>query len=329
LKDISATKEKDLVHKCFYIGFIGYPNVGKSSVINVLMKKKRVAVAQMPGKTKHYQTLFLPEEVDGHQILNKDVCLMDCPGLVFPSFTHSKADMMVNGILPIDQLREWHSSIGIITQKLPRQILEEFYAVSLPDIYSATQFLQVLALKRGFYTGRNLPDEARMAKIVLKDYVCGRLLYCNLRPDYNETEHGVVVPFNLKNDMLMQINTKEEKEKQDLIKEIPANFDDNYEKINIFVDDSERKVNLKVTGNNDFDANFFNDMSNKEMITKENQEKVIDKNMRRALKFAMKRGDISEEGYEQCVTFEDFEKIILKCQRGNTKEIVGVKKISF
>jgi len=51
--------------------------------------------------------------------------------------------------------------------------------------------------------------------------------------------------------------------------------------------------------------------------------------MRRALKFAMKRGDISEEEYEQCVTFEDFEKIILKCQRGNTKEIVGVKKISF
>jgi large subunit GTPase 1 len=42
------------------VGFIGYPNVGKSSIINVLMKTKKAAVANIPGRTKHYQTLFLP-----------------------------------------------------------------------------------------------------------------------------------------------------------------------------------------------------------------------------------------------------------------------------
>lgn len=36
------------------IGFVGYPNVGKSSVINVICQKKRVGVANMPGKTKHF-----------------------------------------------------------------------------------------------------------------------------------------------------------------------------------------------------------------------------------------------------------------------------------
>lgn len=35
------------------IGLVGYPNVGKSSIINVLCKKKRVGVAPKPGKTKH------------------------------------------------------------------------------------------------------------------------------------------------------------------------------------------------------------------------------------------------------------------------------------
>lgn len=36
------------------IGMVGYPNVGKSSVINVLCGKKRVGVAALPGKTKHF-----------------------------------------------------------------------------------------------------------------------------------------------------------------------------------------------------------------------------------------------------------------------------------
>lgn len=36
------------------IGMVGYPNVGKSSVINVLCNKKRVTVGALPGKTKHF-----------------------------------------------------------------------------------------------------------------------------------------------------------------------------------------------------------------------------------------------------------------------------------
>ena len=41
------------------IGLVGYPNVGKSSVINAVFGKKKVAVASLPGKTKHFQTLPL------------------------------------------------------------------------------------------------------------------------------------------------------------------------------------------------------------------------------------------------------------------------------
>jgi large subunit GTPase 1 len=42
LKKHIVNKEKNPIAQCYYFGFIGYPNVGKSSVINVLMKKKRV-----------------------------------------------------------------------------------------------------------------------------------------------------------------------------------------------------------------------------------------------------------------------------------------------
>lgn len=65
---------------------VGYPNVGKSSLINVLCGRKRVGVAATPGKTKHFYTLLLENT-------ERDICLLDCPGLVFPSFANSKAEM--------------------------------------------------------------------------------------------------------------------------------------------------------------------------------------------------------------------------------------------
>lgn len=65
------------------VGMVGYPNVGKSSMINVLVGATplshggvRVSVGATPGKTKHFQTL----------VLSNSLMLCDCPGLVFPSF---------------------------------------------------------------------------------------------------------------------------------------------------------------------------------------------------------------------------------------------------
>lgn len=39
------------------IGMVGYPNVGKSSTINVILEEKRLGVSATPGKTKHLQVI--------------------------------------------------------------------------------------------------------------------------------------------------------------------------------------------------------------------------------------------------------------------------------
>lgn len=104
------------------IGLVGYPNVGKSSTINALLMNKKVSVSATPGKTKHFQTLYL----------DKDLLLCDCPGLVMPSFVCTKAEMILNGILPIDQMRDHVSAITLLATLIPKHILEDLYGFMLP-----------------------------------------------------------------------------------------------------------------------------------------------------------------------------------------------------
>lgn len=104
------------------IGLVGYPNVGKSSTINALLMDKKVSVSATPGKTKHFQTLFL----------DKDLLLCDCPGLVMPSFICTKAEMILNGILPIDQMKDHVPPITLLGTLIPRHIIEDLYGIMIP-----------------------------------------------------------------------------------------------------------------------------------------------------------------------------------------------------
>lgn len=164
------------------IGLVGYPNVGKSSTINALIGAKKVSVSSTPGKTKHFQTIHLSPEV----------ILCDCPGLVFPNFATTKAELVCNGILPIDQLREFTGPAALVAQRIPQSFFEALYGIHIlmrpleeggTGIPTAEELLTAYAIARGFMkTGQGQPDESRAARYVLKDYVKGKLLFCQPPP---------------------------------------------------------------------------------------------------------------------------------------------------
>ena len=89
------------------IGFVGFPNVGKSSMLNSAVGRICVRSSMTPGKTKHLQTINMEE--DG-------ITVCDCPGLVFPLFQQSRAAMICNGVLSIDQMTNWLGPVQILCQ---------------------------------------------------------------------------------------------------------------------------------------------------------------------------------------------------------------------
>ena len=164
------------------IGLVGYPNVGKSSTINALMGAKKVSVSSTPGKTKHFQTLILSDRLN----------LCDCPGLVFPNFTSTKAELVVNGILPIDQLREHAGPSALVAVRIPQDYLEYIYGITIyirpmdeggTGVPSAEELLTAYAEARGYVKGGSgVLDESRAARYILKDYVNGKLLFVHPPP---------------------------------------------------------------------------------------------------------------------------------------------------
>ena len=178
----AQTVEDETPARKVSIGMVGYPNVGKSSTINALIGSKKVSVSATPGKTKHFQTVHLSDSV----------VLCDCPGLVFPNFATTKAELVCNGILPIDQLREFTGPAALVAQRIPQPYLEAIYGMKIKTrpleeggtgIPTAEELLAAYATARGFQTqGLGQPDGSRAARYVLKDYVKGKLLYCHPPP---------------------------------------------------------------------------------------------------------------------------------------------------
>jgi len=100
---IQLLKQFDMLHKekqSISVGFIGYPNVGKSSVINALMKKVCCKVAPVPGETKVWQYITL----------TKRIYLIDCPGIVYDQ-GETDADKVLKGVVRSERLPDPESYI--------------------------------------------------------------------------------------------------------------------------------------------------------------------------------------------------------------------------
>lgn len=144
------------------VGFIGYPNVGKSSVINTLRSKKVCKVAPIAGETKVWQYITLMRRI----------YLIDCPGVVYPS-AETDTEKVLKGVVRVELVENPEDYIPTVLERVKKEYMLKTYKVD--DWDSAEEFLEKLATRMGKLLKGREPDITTAARIVLNDWQRGKL----------------------------------------------------------------------------------------------------------------------------------------------------------
>uniref|UniRef100_A0A8C1NIY2 Guanine nucleotide-binding protein-like 1 n=1 Tax=Cyprinus carpio TaxID=7962 RepID=A0A8C1NIY2_CYPCA len=196
------------------LGCIGFPNVGKSSVLNSLVGRKVVSVSRTPGHTKYFQTYYLTPTVK----------LCDCPGLVFPSQVDKQLQILA-GIYPVSQLQEPYSSVGYLCERTnflpvlklthPDHSPETPHDSSTQD-WTAWDVCEAWAEKRGYKTAKAARNDVyRAANSLLRLAIDGRICLCLQPPGYTESKDEWESHPDLAEISALQGRTDEERERED------------------------------------------------------------------------------------------------------------------
>ncbi|XP_067633665.1 nucleolar GTP-binding protein 2 [Eurosta solidaginis] len=144
------------------VGFIGYPNVGKSSVINALRSKKVCNVAPIAGETKVWQYITLM----------KRIFLIDCPGVVYPS-AETDTEKVLKGVVRVELVTNPEDYVETVLQRVRKEYIQKTYKVD--NWTSSIDFLEQLAKKSGKLLKGGEPDITVMSRMVLNDWQRGKL----------------------------------------------------------------------------------------------------------------------------------------------------------
>lgn len=185
-KALKSFAESKQLKRSISVGIIGYPNVGKSSVINALASRLGRSMAACPVGAEAGVTTSRREVK-----LDNKLKLIDSPGIVFPSSIDaskaSKAEeqarlILLNAIPP----KEIQDPIPAVTLLLKRLSASPDMFAKLLDVYSlpalmsnngdlTTDFLIQVARKRGRLGKGGVPNMHSAAQTVITDWRDGRI----------------------------------------------------------------------------------------------------------------------------------------------------------
>ncbi|KAK9173967.1 NGP1NT (NUC091) domain protein [Cryptosporidium meleagridis] len=149
------------------VGFIGYPNVGKSSIINTLRGSKVCSVAPIAGETKIWQYIHLT-----HRIY-----LIDCPGIVPPE-NASSYNVVLRGAVRPEKLSDPCIYIKQLLNIVKERHIKEKYNLKITDNWkNPDEFLTLVGKRLGKVLRGGEIDLITTAKIILNDWIVGKIPY--------------------------------------------------------------------------------------------------------------------------------------------------------
>lgn len=155
------------------VGFIGYPNVGKSSVINTLRSKKVCKVAPIAGETKVWQYITLMRRI----------YLIDCPGVVYPS-AETDSEKVLKGVVRVELINNPEDYIAEVLNRVKPEYMRKTYRID--EWATPLEFLEKLAQRTGKLLKKGEPDITITARMVLNDWQRGKLPFFVCPPGYEQ-----------------------------------------------------------------------------------------------------------------------------------------------
>lgn len=157
------------------VGLIGFPNVGKSSIINTMKAKKVCNVAPLAGETKVWQ----------YVTLMRKIYLVDCPGIVPPSH-ESAIDMVLKGAVRTEYLKNPADYILPLLERVKRDYICRTYRVD--EWNTPEDFMEQVARRTGKLLKGGEPDLNTVAKMVLNDWQRGKIPYFVPPPGHDSSD---------------------------------------------------------------------------------------------------------------------------------------------
>lgn len=170
-EEVCKQATKGRINKTIRLMILGIPNVGKSSFINRISKKKTMEVGNRPGVTKRKQWIRIGTNQE----------LLDTPGVLWPKFDNEKValNLAFTGTIKDDLLQKTEIAYELLKTLYSkyRSNIQERYKISNDEIRDIEneenniyELIKLIAKKRGaLISGGNI-DEEKASRMIIEDF---------------------------------------------------------------------------------------------------------------------------------------------------------------